>query len=242
MGKDKQRMQAMTNYEKRQRNAEAAAVLRFLRMPKVKPAKKMVVKTAKIGRSPNAVVAAATVVQSMWRRALAKRAVAALKQAMASSQKAAADLAGYQRVQTQLQGSLDMLRRGHKLSAAAMLRGDMKKLHVLYGSRVAAIAHAMHALVRKRVALKAVAARRAEVEAQAAAAQLAAHMNTVELAAQRAAAGAALKAAAHKERAAALEMLCVHAMGGTHRTDCEEVVSLTCVRRLSHRTGPRVRW
>jgi hypothetical protein len=66
---------------------------------------------------------------------------------MAASKKAAADAAAYERVMMQLRGSLDMLRHGHKLSAAAVVRGDMKKLHVLYGSPVVAITRAMRALV-----------------------------------------------------------------------------------------------
>jgi hypothetical protein len=142
MGKSKQQTMAMTAMEKRRRNAEAAAVRQFVEKPKVEPTTKTVVMTAKITRSTDYSVVAATNVQSAWRRVVAKRVAAALKQAMATSRIAAADAAAYERVQLQLRGSLDQLRRGQRLSAAAIVRGDMKKLHVLYGPAVAAMTRA----------------------------------------------------------------------------------------------------
>jgi hypothetical protein len=211
MGMSKQQQMAMTATEKRRRNAEAAAVRHFVHKPKVEPTTKSVVKTAKINRSTDFGVVAATNVQSAWRRVVAKRVAAALKKAMATSRMAAADAASYQRVLLQLRGSLEQLRCGQRLGAAAIVRGDMKKLHVLYGPAVATMTRAMRALVRKRAAEKVVAVRRRELEVVKAAAKAAAEAEMAELAAKRAAVGAALKAAAQKERAAALEMLSVHA-------------------------------
>ena len=214
-----QKLHKMNATEKRLRDAEAADVHRFLL---TKPSKdyapvKAVVKTKKIKDTTDGWAAAAALVQAAWRALVARKAVAALKIAVAASRKEAAAADAKRCVNVQLRSSLALIMMGQRLGGAAVVRGDMQKLRLAYGSAVATIVRGMQALVSKREQERAVVeAMLRETEAECG--LLAAEIAALKV---KAAEGAALKAAAQKERAMALEHLCVlssHACGTLEKT------------------------
>ena len=72
-----------------------------------------------------------------------------------------------QRVKARLESELAKLLGGLRLSSAAVLRGDGAKLQAVYGAATTVLTRGMQALVRMCRARKALAERRAEVEAEA---------------------------------------------------------------------------
>lgn len=199
----------------KQRNTEPAAARKcFNKAPatiqKALPAPRFV----KIKHSLDGWQAAATTIQQGWRGLAGRREMWALRMAMTASKQEAAAAAAKKQVEAQLQAELARLMAGSRLSCAAVLRGDGAKLQAVYGPAAKVITRAVQAVVRMRRARTAVAARRAEVEAEAQAAREAAAKaaaKAAKLAARKVAAGAALKIAAQKERTLVLEQLCEQA-------------------------------
>ena len=208
-----QKQKKMTEYEKRLRAAEAAAVLNFVEKRAV-PILCKLTPSARFGKivdCADIVAEAAVVMQSMWRRCMCQRMLAALKLAARASKQEASAVAEQRKKEKRLGAELARLRLGERLSMAAVLRGDMAQLKEVFGPAVAMIARAMAALVRTRRAMKVVEARCAEVEAAKAAKVAKAAEDAAKaarLAAEKVAAGAVVKAAARKERAMVLEQLC----------------------------------
>ena len=220
-----QKTPRMTAEEKKQRDAEAAAVWRFLdKVPNVQlKASQAMPRFMKIKETIDGRQAAAMYIQQVWRGLAAMRAAVAQRVAMTAEKKEAAAAADEQRVKDQLEAELARLIAGLRLSSAAVLRGDKAKLQSMYGPAASMITRAMQALVRMCRARKAVTMRLAEVELEAQAARQAeakAAAKAAKLAARKAAAGAALKAAAQKERALVLEQLCDEAGSNSREPWC----------------------
>ena len=203
------KMAPMTAVEKQRRDAEAASVRQLLfKAPVVRDTVTPMVRTVKIKDANNWEAAAASKVQAALRGFVARRDVAALRVAVAASDKEAAAEAVARRVKAELESSWAKLMMGQRLDAAAMVRGDLKALDAMYGPAASTIVRAMRAFVRKQAALKEVQRRRVEFELRRAAAD--AHIEKLmsEGAAKMAAEGAAKKAVVQEERAKALAPLC----------------------------------
>lgn len=199
----------MTAVEKRLRDAEAASVRELLRKAPVVHETTSTLRTVKIKDAKITEASVASKVQAAMRGFVARRDVAALKVAVAASDKEAAAAAVARRVKAELDSSWAKLMMGQRLDAAAMVRGDLKALVAMYGPAASTIAHAMRAFVRKQAALKEVEKRHAEKVARQVAADALVDKLMTERAAKRAAEGAARKAAVQEERAKVLEQLCV---------------------------------
>ena len=205
--KGHQKTPPMTAFERAQRDAEVASVMRFLSKPTtgveadVESPRFVKANERNLKRATNRGLAA-----EAWKAAKeeAKAAEKAAKATASKAKAAAAKEAAVAAAELQVKSSLALLMAGHRLTAAAVVRGDWDKLQMRYGPAAATIGRAMKAFLRKQIALKLVEERRAELQA----AKIAEAAKKAKLAAKKAAVGLALKAAMEKERSLVLEQLC----------------------------------
>ena len=117
----------MSAKEKQLRDAEAAAVRKFMRKaPKEDAAPTKSLKSVRIKDVMKEQIKAATLLQSIWRGVVTNRATAALKVAeTAAKEEAAGAAAAMRRIEGRLPSSLALLMRGERFGV--VVRGDMTK-------------------------------------------------------------------------------------------------------------------
>ena len=121
------KMMPMTAIEKRQRDAEAAAVRQFLQKPPmVGSTSAKVVRFAKIKDTTDRVAEAATLVQKLWRGFAGRKDAAALKVAVTASKLEAAAAAAEDRESETLKSSLALLMGGKQLGSSAVVDGHRR--------------------------------------------------------------------------------------------------------------------
>ena len=115
--------------EQLKRDAEAKEVLRFLRKPHpASPPPKTAVRTVTMKEAVKVAVKAATLLQSTWRGVVDRRSVAASKKMAVAAFNTHTATAAHLQSKKELQSSLAALMSGKRLSAVAIVRGDLKRM------------------------------------------------------------------------------------------------------------------